>query len=68
MGDNYALVWIDKYLGRSSGFYTIFMRPCANLDCYMGQKYLAYRRAEKKLTVSKGVLKNKLGVSKCPME
>jgi hypothetical protein len=38
------------------------MRLYANLDCYTGQKYGAYRRADKKLTVSKGVLKNKLGL------
>jgi hypothetical protein len=44
------------------------MRSYANLDRYTGQKYRAYRRAEKKLTVSKGVLKNKLGISKCAME
>jgi len=43
------------------------MRPYATLDCYTGQKYGAYRRSEKKLTVSKGVLKNKLGLSKCAM-
>jgi hypothetical protein len=38
------------------------MRPYSNLDCCRGQKYGAYRRADRKLTVSKEVLKNKLGI------
>jgi len=45
-----------------------FMMPYANLDCYTGQKCGAYRRAEKKLTASKGILKSKLGISKCATE
>jgi hypothetical protein len=44
------------------------MTPYANLDCYTGQKYGAHRRAEKRLAVSKAVLKNKLGISRCAME